>query len=561
MRRWQITQAVVLFCGALAISACDDVLEGKDDHPQHDDDPDCCSSGGGGVWHGGGNPTKPDPDDDPDVDEDPPPDPDEPPTLEISTGEITGFYENNKVRAFLGIPYAAPPVDELRFLAPREPEPWSEALDVTEFGHNCIQSPDSDLADQDEDCLSLNVWTPTRTPRSGLPVVVWFHGGDHCEGSASETRYHGTRLAEQNVIVVSVNYRLGPLGFFAHRELAAERGGSLGNQGLWDQQLALRWVHENIGQFGGDSDNVTIAGQGSGATDVCLHAVSPESRGLFAHVVQQSGGCTTYQPTSAQLQGQAQPWLGELSCDGDDLLSCLQNKSVKELYHAIPNGDYTAFVPGVDGDYVPDQPRHLFDKADLGDVSFLVGSNSEDGNIYYDRYPDVTTEDEYHAIVQHLFPEIGLKELCDAYPHDRFEDADRPYQLALSYLLGDGNHVCNSLDTALRARAAGADVYVYNFEGVSEGDAFFGAEIPYVFGTLGDDHADDEIDLSKQVRSFWTQFAREGNPDDGSDPTWEAISDTVPYRMNLAADRELLTKFRTAECGLWSDWYDSQFGN
>lgn len=580
MSKWRMTRAVVLLCGALTVSACDDVLEGKEDEHRDDDaeeDPGCCASGGGSS-HGGG--TVPDDDDDDDEshdgssgdDEDDEVEtgkPDEEstaPVVEIESGKLTGKYANSKVRSFLGIPYAKPPIETLRFLAPQEPESWSKARKATQFAPSCIQSGKSAGADgQDEDCLYLNVWAPVRMAKQKLPVFVWFHGGDHATGSAAETltkravRYDGTHLAEQGVIVVSVNYRLGPLGFLAHKQLAKEKGGKVANLGLWDQQQALRWVNANALSFGGDKNNVTIAGQGSGASDVCLHAVATESHGLFAHVVQQSGGCTTYQPTASQLQGRAQPWLDSLSCDDADLLTCLQDKTVDELYSAR---DSSAFVPCVDGDFLSDQPRHLFAAAEIADVSFLLGSNAEEGSLYIDQYPDVATEDDYHNVMQELFPEIGLKELCEAYPHERFADAEHPYQTSLAYVLGDGHVVCSTLDTAIRAREAGANVYLYNFEGPSlqdEGDATHGAEIPYVFGTLASP-SDDETALSTQMQSFWTKFAKSGDPNDGSDPVWPALSASKPWRMNLSSELSVLKEFRQAECELWSQFYDNQFG-
>lgn len=559
MSRWHFTQAVVLLCGALAISACDDVLEGKKGDDQEQDHGGCCSSGGG-SHNGGSDPDDPDPDD---------PDSGEPPRVEIEQGDIVGKYLSSKVRGFFGIPYAKPPVDELRFLAPQEPDAWKKPRDATSFGHSCIQSDaDSELDDQDEDCLYLNVWAPTRTPRAGAPVLVWFHGGEHESGSAGEPagrrgkRYDGTQLAQRGLVVVTVNYRLGPLGFLTHERIAAAKGGTLGNQGLWDQRRALQWVHDNIASFGGDEDNVTIAGQGSGATDVCLHVVSPESRGLFAQAIQQSGGCSTYQPTAADLQGRAQPWLDALSCDDTDLLECLQDKSVAELYEELPNGAYSPFVPSVGGDFLPEQPRQVFAAGEIGAVSLLLGSNAEEGSLYYGQYPDVKTEDDYHAVLQELFPNIPLQELCDAYPHDRFEDADEPYQLALAYVLGDGRFTCATLDTAIRAREAGADVYLYNFEGpyLDElGDAEHGAEIPYVFGTIADPD-DEEEALLDSVQSYWAQFAHEGDPNDDAQPVWPAFTKNKPWRINLSSEISVLKKFREAECGLWRSYYDSEFG-
>lgn len=586
MSRWQMMQAVVLLCSALSTSACDDVLEGKEDEHEDHEDPSCCASGGGS--HGGG--IDPDEDEDPDVDDvedgddievgdgddaDDTEDRDAP-VVEIESGELVGSYASSKVRSFLGIPYAEKPTGELRFLAPQPASAWSKPRKATQFAASCIQSRDSIFADQDqdEDCLYLNVWAPARTPKQGLPVFVWFHGGDHASGSASEPLTKragkhaaepvpwgdGTSLAQRGMVVVSVNYRLGPLGFLAHKQIAKAEGGTFGNQGLRDQQLALRWVQENVAAFGGNSDNVTIAGQGSGASDVCLHVVAKDSQGLFAHVVQQSGGCTTYQPTAVQLQGRAEPWLSAQSCEGSDLLGCLQDKSVEELYTKLP---HDAFVPCVDGDFLSEQPRHLFDRGEIADVSFLMGSNAEEASVYFDRYPEVATEGDYHSVMQQYFPAVDLKELCEVYPHERFVAAEHPYQLALAHVLADGHVVCSTLDTAIRAQQAGANVYLYNFAGPSledEGDAEHGAELPYVFGTLSSPDS-DEAALSTQMQSYWTEFARSGDPDDGSEPTWPALRASKTWRMNLSSELSVLKELRTAECELWSKLYDSEFGD
>jgi carboxylesterase type B len=281
-------------------------------------------------------------------------------------------------------------------------------------------------------------------------------------------------------------------------------------------------------------------------------------------VIQQSGGCTTYQPTAQQLESRSRAWLEALDCDVEKVLDCLQKQSVDDLYNAIPADGYAAFVPNVDGAFLKDQPRVLFEKGDFSDLSFLVGSNSEEGSKYYDQFTDVQTEDEYHRVLQKSFPNVPLDELCEAYPHDRFASDAHPYQLELSYVFGDGYSTCSTLDSAIRAQAAGADVYVYNFEGVDPadiGDAKHGAELPYVFGTLISPDADERA-LSEQVQSFWAQFATVGDPDDGSKPTWVPFTAAKPARMNLSSERSLLDKtFRKAECDLWLKYYDGGFSS
>jgi carboxylesterase type B len=240
----------------------------------------------------------------------------------------------------------------------------------------------------------------------------------------------------------------------------------------------------------------------------------------------------------------------------------LQHKSAEELYKALSAASPDAFVPGVDGDFLPDQPRQLYAKAKLGDTGFLVGSNAEEGNLYLGQFSDVKDEDTYHVTMERLFPNIPLKELCEVYPHDRFAHAAHPYQVALGYVLGDGNFVCPTLDTATRAREAGANVYLYNFDGPfaqDVGDAEHGAELPYLFGTQRSPD-ETELALSHNVQRLWTNFVAHGDPNDDTDPYWLPLGSKTPWRMNLGCELSLLKQFRDAECSLWRRYYDQVFG-
>src|ERR1700722_19231247 len=215
--------------------------------------------------------------------------------VKIDTGTIEG-KANGPVRAFLGIPYAAPPVGELRWKPPAPPAKWSGVRAATEFGAACMQGrPYSDMVFRDpgisEDCLSLNVWTPAKNPKANLPVMVWIHGGGFMAGASSEPRQDGGVLARQGVVVVSMNYRLGIFGFLALPDLAAESDKkAAGNYGLLDQVAALEWVKRNIAAFGGDPDNVTIFGESAGSFSVSALMASPVAKGLFQRAIGESGG-------------------------------------------------------------------------------------------------------------------------------------------------------------------------------------------------------------------------------------------------------------------------------
>src|SRR3984957_8537097 len=214
--------------------------------------------------------------------------------VKIDTGTIEG-KANGPVRAFLGIPYAAPPVGELRWKPPAAVAKWTGVRKATDFGPHCMQGKvygDMKFRDSggSEDCLSLNVWVPTETSGAKLPVMVWIYGGGFAAGTTSEARQDGTHLAQQGVVVVSMNYRLGIFGFFVHPELAKESGrNSAGNYGLLDQLAALEWVHDNIAAFGGDPGNVTIFGESAGSFSVSAQMASPLAKGLFQKAVGESG--------------------------------------------------------------------------------------------------------------------------------------------------------------------------------------------------------------------------------------------------------------------------------
>ena len=250
--------------------------------------------------------------------------------VRISSGELHGSIVGAS-RQFLGIPYAKPPIGALRWKAPQPAESWTTPREATVFGKRCAQLADPTLqsaASNDEDCLYLNVWTPNPVPTVALPVMIWIHGGGNVNGSTAEpvpfvrtgVFYSGEHLAgEHGVVVVSMNYRLGLFGFFAHPDLAAE--GSAGNQGLLDQRMAMQWVHDNIAAFGGDPAQVTIFGESAGSQDVCFHVASPGSAPLFHRAIGESGGCTTRLRTKAEAETQATGVAADLACPGADALA------------------------------------------------------------------------------------------------------------------------------------------------------------------------------------------------------------------------------------------------
>jgi para-nitrobenzyl esterase len=494
------------------------------------------------------------------------------PHVMVDQGMLAGVHGDDDIYRFLGVPYAKPPVGERRFRVSEPPDTWDGVRTAKDFGHRCAQSKSilyQSAASSDEDCLTVNIWTPSVDPDDKLPVMVWIHGGGHINGSSAEPvtyakdgeLYDGSHLAAKNVVVVTINYRLGPLGFLSHPALL-QGGGRSGDQGLWDQQMALRWVKKNITGFGGDGRNITIFGAASGAVDVCLHMVSPKSRGLFQQAIGQSGGCTSSQPTAADVADATASYIEKLGCTGDDPMACLRGKSVSELLSAVPTSD-SPFVPIVDGNFIPEQPRYAFDASDVADVPYLLGTNTDEGALYASQYAALSTEDDYHAVLQRFFPQASLERLCELYPASRFSDSVSPYQTALEHVFGDAWWICPTLDTARRASKAQLDVYLYNSDLPAHLDSLGapqGAEISYVFGT-GRSFDSDQKEASDLLQSYWTNLALRADPNAGKLFEWPRLTTGKDVRVNFAlgSDPTVLKDFHNTECSFWRDVYDDSF--
>jgi para-nitrobenzyl esterase len=432
----------------------------------------------------------------------------------------------------------------------------------------------------DEDCLYLNVWRPN-VAASGSPVMVWIHGGGFTTGSAADLVptsidhlwYDGRFFAERGVVVVSINYRLGVFGFFAHPALAAEDS-PVGNQGLLDQQLALRWVQDNIAAFGGDPDNVTIFGESAGAGSVCMHTVSPGSRGLFHRAISQSGGCTSRGRTDrAALDAQLEQFASDRGCEGEGALACLRDLEVAELV-SMDEVDRTmgrdtlrrsfgfgAVVDGEDG-FLPEPAQDLFDRGEVAQVPYLLGTNTDEARLYYLAATVPTTDEEYAAALEERYGDFAPRVL-ELYPVSRF---DGDYRLAMARVDTDSGLVCGTLDTARRAVAAGLRVYMYNFNipwSIAPGalGASHASEISHVFG---DPHMESEanIAVAEAMNAYWASFAETGDPNHAGAPAewprFEPDANDDDLRLQLDPDFEVLESFRKEECMLWREYAAQQ---
>jgi para-nitrobenzyl esterase len=513
---------------------------------------------------------------------------DDTPVVKVSQGNLQGDVQGGSVR-FLQIPYATPPVGPLRWKAPVPAPAWSGTRHSEGFSHACAQQSSAQgMGSESEDCLYLNVWTPREKPKNAA-VMVWIHGGGNFAGAASDRVpdplgtgelplfYDGRTLAErEGVIVVTLNYRLGPFGFFSHPALADE-GAVRGNQGLLDQRLALRWVKENIAAFGGNPGNVTIFGESAGSADVCYHVVSPGSRGLFHRAISESGGCTV-SPTGSRDERLAdtapkmQAFADAAGCAGANTLSCLRALSPAQiLSHAEqpnPSGNFFEepawrFSVVVDGEggFLPRPAREQFERGDLAIVPYILGSNADEGSLFTLTTP-VTDAASYMKYLTDAYGDLAPR-IAAFYSVDKYGG---DYRAALSRVVGDAGLGCGTHDSARRAQAAGLPVFMYMFNvpwKVSFGilGAAHGSEIGHVFGTPYRGDATDER-VSKQMTAYWASFARSGDPNHaGAVATWPAFKPTADdhdQRIELASTIAPREDFRREECAFWRTIYETK---
>lgn len=437
-----------------------------------------------------------------------------------------------------GLPFARPPVGELRWLPPVPPLPWTETRACTVFGPECPQpqlatAGTRSSATQDEDCLYLNVWAEA-SPAAKRPVMVWIHGGGMVVGSGSRSFYDGAAFARAGVVLVTINYRLGPLGFFAHPALGATSpDGTSGNQGLKDQVAALRWVHDNIASFGGDPGNVTIFGESAGAASVCWLLVVPEAKGLFQRAIAESGGAARsglLHQAGADAAGlRAQTRLG-LSAElkGEKALAQLRAQSAKDLLATfkptIFRDQGTTFGPHIDGRFTPDAPDQLMARGAFHKVPIMLGTNSGDGSVFM---PGVQARkpDELAAIVQ-SFVGSNADSLLALYPGLLEPERDNEQ---LQQLLTDLLFAAPARGLARSIAAHEGQAWLYQFTHVPAPLsrrtklARHGLEIPYVFGNLPDVVLRPaEKELSDLMLQTWVRFARTGSPEGGPLPAWPA---------------------------------------
>jgi para-nitrobenzyl esterase len=449
-----------------------------------------------------------------------------------------------------GVPYAAPPVGMLRWRPPAPVVPWEGVRATARFAADCMQKP-SDRASpaanrRSEDCLYLNVWRAAE-PKAGRPVFLWIHGGGSREGSGAQPQFDGTALARKGVVVVTINYRLGPLGFLSTRALSAESGyGASGNYGLMDDLAALRWVQRNIGAFGGDPRRVTVGGESSGAVSTGVLMASPLAAGLFHQAIGESGSVFRI----AGFGSMGAQGLAFEESKGETLMARVGARDLAAL-RAVPATTLLAAADGmgvffnlpvVDGHVLPDSPWHVFAAHRQNDVPLLVGWNADEGSL--ERMADHWTL----ASLLKRFYGPSAPEVAALYPEATPGDID-----VATEAVGDNAIAYSTWKWAVAQERFGKHpVYLYRFDRappVPDGafgpaldarlaGAFHGSEMVYVFDTLASQPrwaitADDRR-IAAQMSAYWANFITTGSPDGPGLPAWPPYNEAAgPQRMRI----------------------------
>jgi para-nitrobenzyl esterase len=455
----------------------------------------------------------------------------DPLTVKTDQGKVKGKTINDgKVKAFLGLPYAASPAGDMRWKAPAAPSKWTGERDATKFGPHCAQGHVfDDMVFQDngesEDCLSLNVYAPAdATKKSKLPVMFWIHGGGYSGGSGNEPRHNGDFLPLKGVVLVTINYRLGVFGFLATSEMAKEANGVAGNYGLMDMVAALEWVKANIGEFGGDPGNVTIFGESAGSAAVSTLIASPMAKGLFAKGIGESGGAlgtgVLGQDSLDARMKRDDKWL---ESTGAKSLAELRAMPTDKVLAAAKGRGMVGFGPDVDGRFLTEPVAAVYAAGTQAKVPLIAGWNRDEG--YYQSIG--MTAAKWKAQAGKLFGDRAdafLKLYAGETDEQAIESAGD---------FGADSFIAFSTWKWIEAhrKTSGEPTYRYHFElratpsKYHQGTwAFHSDDIEYVFGTLdtrpGWTVRPEDWTLSEQMMSYWTNFAKSGDPNGAGLPTW-----------------------------------------
>jgi para-nitrobenzyl esterase len=495
------------------------------------------------------------------------------PIVTITGGAVRGLALPGGY-VFRGLPYAAPPTGNLRWRPPRPPAGWQGIRDATRFAPSPPQPPNPALTGPtSEDCLYLNVYTPTlgSNGEGGLPVLVWIYGGRFTLGAGRD--YDGTKLAANGIVVVTINFRQGALGFLAHPALASEPGGPSGNYALMDQQAALRWVQDNIRPFGGDPDNVTVAGQSSGGLSVLAHMISRGSRGLFHRAIVQSGvgPWALEQKSLAAAEADGEAFAAKAGCP-EQTADCLRRLPVADLVSNFPG----AAVPAVvDGEVIEEPIGTALAAGRFARVPILNGTNHDEERVFISagiavtsavvRVPEVTAE-SYQRVITSVLDISAERAVAIAaeYPLDAYPSAT----VALSALVSDASFACPALQIDLLTSTY-VPTFAYEFNDDSAPLRFdppvtgprvatHKSEWAYLFdlpdAPFQEPFGPESQALAASMRAAWASFAATGNPSTADVP-WPAFDADSMQMLSLVPPRpQVETDFAARHhCAFWAD--------
>ena len=473
--------------------------------------------------------------------------------VKVEGGQISGVPgKDASITVFKGIPYAAPPVGDLRWRAPKPVVSWQGVRKADQFGNSCIQNIVTERkpwtyefmthTEISEDCLYLNVWTGAKSAGERLPVYVYIHGGGNTEGSGAVPVYDGEGLAKKGVIVVTVNYRLGIFGFFTHPELTAESDvHASGNYALLDLIAVLHWVHDNIAAFGGNPNRVTIGGQSAGASDTHSLVASPLAKGLFHAAIAESGSSVGRLGLMGAntLAAQEQAGVRFAEAKGVKSIGDLRKLSWKELISPVQGGGRFGVV--IDGYVQPVSAGEMFAQGKQNDVPTLTGSNLNDlGGA--SAHP-TTTAEQFQKQAEQRYTD-----LADAFLKLYPASTDEQARTATNASALDSMRTSTYLWAVDRAKTAKTKAYTYFWDHVLPGpdSAQFGAfhtgEVPYVMNTLdmcqGRDFTGADRKIADMMSSYWANFIRTGDPNGKGLPHWPSVAEKPERTMELGDRNE-----------------------
>jgi para-nitrobenzyl esterase len=495
--------------------------------------------------------------------------------IKIDTGLVSGAVvgEKQDIHVYKGIPFAAPPVGDLRWKPPQPAAPWQGVKECTEFGPapmGYFSASFPSYSKPSEDCLYLNVWTPAKMTSDRLPVMVWIYGGYFRFGEGSNPGYDGENLAQHGVVVVTFNYRVGPFGFLAHPLLSKEsEHNSSGNYGLLDQIAALQWVQKNIAAFGGDPNRVTIFGQSAGATSVICLMASPLTQGLFQRAISESMyESAAWSDIRQNKYGQeprekvGEQLAKDLGCDtASDPIACMRAKSAQEIIDKgkppakIGDPGYN-YEPCVDGWVVPDLPLNLFEAGKQQNVPLLIGSTADEWALF--EMLSRPTLDGYKAYVNSTFGDKAQQVLA-MYPASDDEEAAASEKQVITLF----TFTCPARVYAGAMSNVKSPAYFYQFTRVPPGSkigAFHGLDINYVFGNFrpilsplkADAYFNDtDSALSDVMMSYWTRFAAAGDPNQEGLTQWPAYDAATGQYLELGDKIEVKSGLYNETCDLF----------